>query len=58
MLHQHVLSQFGLGGQTVPADGADGLAAVPRQMLAPAGTVGQNLAAARHRTERSHTCKP
>ena len=53
MQHQHVLAQFGPGGEPVAADGADGLPAVPGEVLAATGAVGQELAAARYRAELS-----
>ena len=66
----HVVSQTGLGGVSYAADVAGRFAAVPGQVLAAPVSVGQESAAASHRTQRgagisapaaaasSKTCRP
>ena len=60
MLFGHVNPQTVLGGEAVSTDGAHGLAAVPGEVFAASGAIGQELATAGHRAEGGHagrTCR-
>ena len=45
------------GGEAVATDAAHRLSAVPGQVLAAPGGVGEDLAAAGHRADRASTCQ-
>ena len=57
-MHPHqVNAQILFGGEPDTAHAADGVAAVPGQVLAAPRPVSQNLAAARHGAGKSTTCR-
>ena len=56
MRRHRVPAQGVFGGQPEAAHGADGVAAVPGEVLTAPRAGGQQFAAARHRTHPATTC--